>query len=215
MKMKSFIRLNKFTLLLAPLLCRGSAFMSSTKTCTATSKSSTIAAATSSSTALNTLPSLVVFDLDNTLWTPELYQLRKLSRANKYPVAHKDVKLFPAVKSLIEQIKNDPDGRFANTKFAVASRTKSVEWAHDLLDQFELRDMMDYIEIFPGDKKKHFTKLADASGIHFSDMIFFDDNRGKQIYMPGLCSAQMKSSTLPLAFCQHYLLTPAQPSFFG
>jgi len=129
------------------------------------------------SSSLHSLPSLVVFDLDNTLWTPELYQLRKLARSNKYPVAHKDVKLFPAVKEIIEQIKNDQDGRFANTKFAVASRTKSVDWAHDLLEQFELKELFDYVEIFPGDKKQHFSKLKSVSGIDYSEMIFFDDAR--------------------------------------
>lgn len=129
------------------------------------------------STILHAVPSLVVFDLDNTLWTPELYQLRKLARSNKHPVAHKDVKLFPAAKELIEEIRSDRDGIFAKTKFAVASRTKSVEWAHDLLEQFELKDLFDYVEIFPGDKKQHFNNLKSQSGIEFSEMIFFDDAR--------------------------------------
>jgi magnesium-dependent phosphatase 1 len=132
-------------------------------------------------TTTNLLPSLVVFDLDNTLWTPELYQLRTLERANQFPVAHKDVKLFPAAKEIIQQVKNDRngggEGHFAKTKFAVASRTKSVEWAHHLLDQFDLRDFFDYIEIFPGDKIQHFTNLQRNSGIAYSDMIFFDDAR--------------------------------------
>lgn len=132
-------------------------------------------------TANKMLPSLVVFDLDNTLWTPELYQLRTLERANQYPVAHKDVKLFPAAKEIIQQVKNDRngggEGHFAKTKFAVASRTKSVEWAHHLLDQFDLRDFFDYIEIFPGDKIQHFTNIQRNSGIAYSDMIFFDDAR--------------------------------------
>eukprot|EP00961_Rhodomonas_salina_P098145 1320921-Rhodomonas_salina.2 len=66
------------------------------------------------------MPSLVVFDLDATLWTPELYQLRKLPgykdasdavlfhhRGHDYdtghtegpgPVANKDVKLFDGAK---------------------------------------------------------------------------------------------------------------------
>lgn len=130
-----------------------------------------------STTKLRSLPSLVVFDLDNTLWTPELYQLRKLARANQYPVAHDDVKLFPAIKAILEGIKNDRNGRFANTKFAVASRTKSVDWAHDLLEQFELKEFFDYIEIFPGDKKQHFSNLKRNSGMEYEQMIFFDDAR--------------------------------------
>jgi len=52
-----------------------------------------------------------------------------------------------------------------------------VEWAHDLLEQFELKDWFDYIEIFPGDKKKHFSNLKSQSGIDYKDMLFFDDSR--------------------------------------
>ena len=131
----------------------------------------------SSQTSLGAVPSLVVFDLDNTLWTPELYQLRKLQRNNQFPVAHKDVKLYPAAWDVIQKIRNDPDGKFADTKFAIASRTKCGDWAHDLLDQFELKDLFDYIEIFPGDKKSHFRNLKDRSGIDYEDMLFFDDAR--------------------------------------
>eukprot|EP00536_Pseudo-nitzschia_multiseries_P005562 jgi/Psemu1/190829/e_gw1.105.71.1 len=124
------------------------------------------------------MPSLVVFDLDNTLWTPELYQLRKLQRNNQFPVANKDVKLYPAAFEILRQIRNsDNNVTFANTKFAIASRTKSGEWAHDLLEQFGIRDCFDYVEIFPGDKKRHFSNLKKASGIDFKDMLFFDDNR--------------------------------------
>jgi hypothetical protein len=39
------------------------------------------------------MPKLVVFDLDNTLWTPELYQLRKLQRMNADPVAGEDIQI--------------------------------------------------------------------------------------------------------------------------
>jgi magnesium-dependent phosphatase 1 len=127
--------------------------------------------------SLNTVPSLIVFDLDNTLWTPELYQLRKLQRNNQYPVAYEDVKLFPAAWDIIQQIRNDPDDIYANTKFAVASRTKNGDWAHDLLEQFGLKDWFDYIEIFPGDKQRHFSNLKSQSGIDYKDMLFFDDAR--------------------------------------
>lgn len=124
---------------------------------------------------MHSVPSLIVFDLDNTLWTPELYQLRTIARQNKIPIAHKDVKLFDGAHKVIRQIKSDP--KFANTKFAVASRTKSVDWAHSLLTQFELRDVFDYVEIFPGNKEQHFNNLRRDSGIDFHEMLFFDDAR--------------------------------------
>ena len=128
-------------------------------------------------------PSLIVFDLDNTLWTPELYQLRKLQRNNQLPKAHRDVKLFPAIQSILEGIReqranNDSNNEWANTRFAVASRTKSVEWAHYLLDQFDLMGtVFDHVEIFPGNKQKHFRNLQQATGVEYQDMLFFDDAR--------------------------------------
>ena len=132
----------------------------------------------SSSSRLNAssgpIPKLIVFDLDNTLWTPELYQLRKLQRANKMPRAGRDVTLFPGARTCLDQIKN---GDFGEMKFAVASRTQSVEWANDLLDQFELREVFDYVEIFPANKKAHFENIHRASKISYEDMLFFDDAR--------------------------------------
>lgn len=144
--------------------------------------SSRAMSSTVSSSSLNSasMPSLIVFDLDNTLWTPELYQLRKLQRNNQFPVANKDVKLYPPVLDILRQIQKSGGNNstlFANTKFAIASRTKSGEWAHDLLDQFGIKDCFDFIEIFPGDKKRHFSNLKKQSGIDFKDMLFFDDNR--------------------------------------
>lgn len=46
-----------------------------------------------------------------------------------------------------------------------------------LLGQFDLKEMFPYIEIFPGDKRKHFQNIRRASGIDFADMLFFDDAR--------------------------------------
>ena len=126
------------------------------------------------------LPKLIVFDLDNTIWTPELYQLRNLNRSNRYPTAHRDVKLFKGSEAILEAVRRDRemDGRYANTQFAVASRTKSVDWAHHLLKEFDLKGaVFDHVEIFPGDKKKHFASLKQATGIDYEDMLFFDDAR--------------------------------------
>jgi magnesium-dependent phosphatase 1 len=87
-------------------------------------------------------------------------------------VAGKDVKLFEGAQAAL-----DAKSKMPGIKFAIASRTKSVDWAHDLLDQFEIRHLFDHIEIFPGNKRAHFKNIADASGVHYSDMLFFDDAR--------------------------------------
>lgn len=138
----------------------------------------TPACSAATTTALNTVPRMIVFDLDNTVWTPELYQLRKLQRQkNALPKAGLDVDLFPGARAVLECIRSNEDGRWSDVKIAVASRTKSVNWAHHLLKDFGIRDMFHHVEIFPGDKVKHFTNLRDQSGIPFDKMMFFDDAR--------------------------------------
>ena len=107
-----------------------------------------------SSSRLSTLPKLIVFDLDNTLWSPELYQLRTHQRTNTIPIAGKDVQLMEGAQAALALKHTMPD-----TQFAVASRTKSVEWAHSLLHQFEIAHLFDYIEIFPGNKRTHFQNI--------------------------------------------------------
>jgi magnesium-dependent phosphatase 1 len=127
------------------------------------------------STQLNTLPKLIVFDLDNTLWTPELYQLRKLQRSNSTPKAGKDVQLMSGSQKLLEE--HIPALQEQGVQFAVASRTKSVEWAHALLGQFDLLDIFTYVQIVPGNKRRHFQDIQKASGISYESMLFFDDAR--------------------------------------
>lgn len=135
----------------------------------------------SSSSSISVYPKLIVFDLDHTLWTPELYTLRHLERANVQPIAGKEVKLFPGAQQVMERIRDNNNNKqeflLPNTRFAVASRTKSVAWAHDLLQQFGIRDLFDHVEIYPGDKKSHFVKLQQKSGVAYQDMLFFDDAR--------------------------------------
>ena len=128
-------------------------------------------------------PSLIVFDLDNTIWTPELYQLRTLQAKQKrhphnplVPIANKDVQLFDGVQKVIQDIQSNPT-IWKNTQFAIASRTKSIDWAKSLLIQFQIHEFFPYQEIFPGDKKRHFTNLHSNTNIPYNQMLFFDDNR--------------------------------------
>ena len=125
------------------------------------------------------LPRVIVFDLDNTLWTPELYQLRRLERSNQIPVAGRDVELFSGAKEVLENIIPNLSGDDGDQKpiLAIASRTNKVEWAEDLLDQFKLRDLFDAIEIFPGTKTNHFSKISRQTKVPFHEMMFFDDAR--------------------------------------
>jgi len=125
------------------------------------------------------LPRVIVFDLDNTLWTPELYKLRHLERSDEIPVAGRDVELFDGAKEVLEYILPNLGGGDGEEKpiLAIASRTNKVGWAEDLLDQFQLRDQFDAIEIFPGIKTNHFAKIQRLTKVPFHEMMFFDDAR--------------------------------------
>ena len=54
------------------------------------------------------LPRLVVFDLDHTLWTPELYTLRHLpgydDASPPFPVAGEDVWLLDGAEAVLHEI---------------------------------------------------------------------------------------------------------------
>ena len=140
----------------------------------------TTAESTTSSTATMTthpgskgrVPKLIVFDLDNTLWTPELYTLRHLLRSGRDPVAGRDVRLYPGAETILDRFRQEKD-----VQLAVASRTKSGPWAHSLLGQFGIRNLFDYCEIFSGNKVAHFRNIREQSGIDYQDMLFFDDAR--------------------------------------
>lgn len=118
-------------------------------------------------------PKLIVFDLDNTLWTPELYQLR-----GKKPKANKDVKLFPGALDALHDLAGDG---WAGTQAAVASRATATDWAERLLQDFKLDQgqsvatLLPFREIYEGNKRKHLQRIREASGVAYCDMLFFDD----------------------------------------
>lgn len=42
--------------------------------------------------------------------------------------------------------------------------------------------LFDYLEIYPGDKRTHFRKLQEQSGLPYVEMVFFDDeSRNKNV----------------------------------
>ena len=132
-------------------------------------------------------PRLVVFDLDNTLWTPELHTLRK------QPKAGKDVALCGgAVDALFDLATGDG---WRATSAAVASRAEEKEWAEALLESFEVEgrtaaSLLPHREIYPGSKTKHFRALSESTGVGFEDMLFFDDytaNLGEITQLGVLC----------------------------
>ncbi|GFU04521.1 magnesium-dependent phosphatase 1 [Nephila pilipes] len=57
----------------------------------------------------------------------------------------------------------------------IASRTEWPEGAKKLLKLFDWENYFTYKEIYPGKKTTHFKSMQEASGISYSDMLFFDD----------------------------------------
>jgi len=149
------------------------------------------------------LPKLIVFDLDNTLWTPELYQLNRKLRQKKIscPRANQDIHLFPDVITILTDIVTHSDlyqfhpttqnHSSSSILLAIASRTNHYTWANALLHQFTIPNtktnidlpLIDFfpqeplVQIVKGSKLHHFEQLQKHTGIAYRDMLFFDDDK--------------------------------------
>ena len=136
------------------------------------------------------LPRLVCYDLDDTVWFPELYMMcgapwSKDELGRVTDVCGTELRVYPAASESVKMIL-DPDGPFQSsgvrTRVAFASRTNRGKWAMEALDLLRLdkdttlREAVgDMIEIFPGTKRKHFESLRNKSKLSYSDMLFFDN----------------------------------------
>ena len=137
---------------------------------------------------LSALPELVVFDLDNTLWTPELYTLRQIpgyaTAEPPGPLAGRDVWLLDGAAAALHELATCE--AWSETKVAVASRTNKARWAELLLQDMEIpgcpgrrvNDLLARSEIYTGDKQRHLSRLHESLGIEYDRMLFFDDAKG-------------------------------------
>ena len=135
------------------------------------------------------VPRIVVFDLDACCWTPEMYQLGS-GAPFRYDVARceaiasdgEKVRLLGDVRASWGELHSGD--RWRQTEVAIASRCDEPHWARELLGKFEVlpgvtmievaRDTL--VQIHSGNKKSHLTEISKASGVAFSDMLFFDDD---------------------------------------
>ncbi len=118
---------------------------------------------------------LVVFDLDFTLWdaggtwcdctNPPYKKVNNLV----IDASGSKIKLYPDVLNILNNLKEQ------NIAMALASRTSAPSWAKQLLNLLDIEYYFEHQEIYPGSKVQHFSQLQKASGISYSEMIFFDD----------------------------------------
>ncbi|XP_033044383.1 magnesium-dependent phosphatase 1 isoform X1 [Trachypithecus francoisi] len=122
------------------------------------------------------LPKLAVFDLDYTLWpfwvdTHVDPPFHKSSDGTVRDRRGQDVRLYPEVPEVLKRLQS------LGVPGAAASRTSEIEGANQLLELFDLIRYFVHREIYPGSKVTHFERLQQKTGIPFSQMIFFDDER--------------------------------------
>ncbi|XP_058790710.1 magnesium-dependent phosphatase 1-like [Phymastichus coffea] len=121
-------------------------------------------------------PKVVVFDLDYTLWpfwvdTHVTPPFRKGSN-NKVVDAHgQTISYYPYASEILKKLSQE------GYEIGIASRTSEIKGAKQLLDLFGWNKYIKYTEIYPGSKTTHFSKIKDASGVEYKDMIFFDDEQ--------------------------------------
>ncbi|XP_036114170.1 magnesium-dependent phosphatase 1-like isoform X4 [Molossus molossus] len=122
------------------------------------------------------LPRLAVFDLDYTLWpfwvdTHVDPPFHKSSDGIIRDRQGQTIRLYPEVPEVLDQFQG------LGVPIAAASRTGEIEGANQLLELFDLVRYFVQREIYPGSKVTHFERLRQKTGVPFSQMIFFDDEK--------------------------------------
>ncbi|KAK2079945.1 hypothetical protein QBZ16_002340 [Prototheca wickerhamii] len=132
------------------------------------------------------LPKLIAFDLDATLWIPEMYELS----GPPFKVDPKDgeclvdrrgeqIQLMGASRKILSELAND--ARWQDTQVAYVSRTEYPQWANSCLKLFRIGErssmhkLAEVKEIYPGSKLTHFRRIHNQTGIEYGDMLFFDN----------------------------------------
>ncbi|XP_004698549.2 magnesium-dependent phosphatase 1 isoform X2 [Echinops telfairi] len=122
------------------------------------------------------LPRLAVFDLDYTLWPfwvdthvdPPFHRSRDGTVRDS---RGRTIRLYPDVPEILGRLRD------LGVPVAAASRTGEVEGANQLLELFDLVKYFVHREIYPGCKITHFQRLQQKTGVPFSQMAFFDDEK--------------------------------------
>jgi magnesium-dependent phosphatase 1 len=134
------------------------------------------------------LPKLIGFDLDGTVWTPDMYQL--WGGGAPFTIAPNgidlidrrgtSVKLLGNISSILHELQTDPE--LSSIKVAWVSCTDEPEWANECLQKFKttgrspIGTCSHSSQIFQAYKQVHFQKLRQLyPEIDYSQMLFFDN----------------------------------------
>lgn len=137
------------------------------------------------------LPSLVAFDLDGTVWTPDMYELwgggAPFTTTRDPNIlldsAQKQVRLCGNIREILSTIQQQET--FSNTRSCYVSCTDEPSWAAECLAKFKcddettLADVVDQElnQIYKSNKQTHFRAIQKQTNIPFDEMIFFDNER--------------------------------------
>mmetsp|Transcript_19655 Transcript_19655/g.24238 ORF Transcript_19655/g.24238 Transcript_19655/m.24238 type:complete len:178 (-) Transcript_19655:111-644(-) len=132
---------------------------------------------------------LAVFDLDFTVWKPEMYEINgppKL-RKNKQKEdivtdqSNTQISIFEGASYALAHINRLRENENMDIQAAVASRTDEPLWAETCMNWLLIKDgksltaCFDHVEIGFDDKKWHFQRLKQKTGIDYEHMVFFDN----------------------------------------
>ncbi|CAM9336025.1 unnamed protein product, partial [Ectocarpus fasciculatus] len=152
------------------------------------------------------LPRLIAFDLDGTIWSPDMYMLwgggapftaveGEGGVHTLTDVSGQKVMLLGMSGQILDDLRHHP--RWEHTVCALVSCTDEPAWADECLDRFSttpsglpLRACVDNSQIFKSNKKTHFQRLRAAyPHIDYSEMLFFDNEMSniRSVSSLGVC----------------------------
>ncbi|CAC9533229.1 Acid Phosphatase [Leishmania donovani] len=159
--------------------------------------------------AATLLPRVIVFDLDGTLWTPEMYQLwggapfkpHKQNPSIMIDKSGTEVRLIGESRDVLQTLATNP--KWANTYLAISSTCDVPSWARELLGTFEFTDCAgktvpmhslfgDRIEIYKANKAKQHEMIlqkvnrVDPSVSEYAQMLFFDNQTDNVHHVSGI-----------------------------
>ena len=140
-------------------------------------------------------PTLIVFDLDGCLWSPEMYELLWQGRGAGSPFtpigknemqsnSGTVVQLLGDVANVLQELHSHPKWNY--TQVGISSRTDEPSWAMELLQKFQLpKSKVPLQTVFKGpieisydSKTKHFERICKSTGVPFEEILFFDNEFG-------------------------------------